>query len=92
MVLTDVVDGSSTELAVEFLGTQTSEIVYGEGPEMQDVVSGEGISLLNNNYLGSQQGQVDGCAETTGASSNDETLENTGVLRAEATPLKTHFL
>lgn len=54
MTDTDVVNGSSTELAVEFLGTQTSKIMYGEGPEMQDVVSGKGISLLNNDNLGSQ--------------------------------------
>lgn len=54
MVLTDVIDGSSTELAVEFLGTQTSKIMYGEGPEMQDIVSGEGVSLLDNDHFGSQ--------------------------------------
>lgn len=34
LLLTDVVDGSGTELAIEFLGTQTSKIMYGEGPEM----------------------------------------------------------
>lgn len=49
-----MVNGSSTELAIELLGTQTSQIMYGEWPEMQDIVAGEGISFLNNNYLSSQ--------------------------------------
>lgn len=53
-LLTDMVNGSSTELAIEFLGTQTAQIMYGEWPEMQDIVAGEGISFLNNNYLSSQ--------------------------------------
>lgn len=34
VLLTDMIDGSSTELAIELLGTQTSKIMYGEGPEM----------------------------------------------------------
>lgn len=55
-LLTNVVDGSSTELAVEFLGPQTSQVVDGERPEVQDVVAGEGISFLDNDHLGSQQG------------------------------------
>lgn len=54
VLLTDMVNSSSTELAIELLGTQTSQIMYGEWPEMQDVVAGEGISFLNNNHLSSQ--------------------------------------
>lgn len=84
--LTDVVDGPSTELAVELLGTQTSQIMYGEGPEVQDIVSGEGISLLNHDHLCSQQGQVDGRAETTGTGSNDETLKDRAASGKAAPP------
>lgn len=54
MLLTDMVDSSGTELAIELFGTQTSKIMYGEGPEMQDIVAGKGISLLNDDNLGSQ--------------------------------------
>lgn len=54
VLLTDMVDGSSTELAIEFLGTQTSQIMDGERPEMQDVVAGEGVSFLNDDHLGSE--------------------------------------
>lgn len=84
ILLTDVVDGPSTELAVELLGTQTSQVMYGERPEVQDVVAGEGVSLLNDDHLSSQQGQINGCAETTGAGSNDETLKDTAAFRAKA--------
>lgn len=54
VLLTDMVNGSSTELAIEFLGTQTSQIMDGERPEMQDVVAGEGVSFLNDDNLGSE--------------------------------------
>lgn len=37
-LLTDMVYGSSTELSVELFGPQTTEVLNGEGPEMQNIV------------------------------------------------------
>ena len=36
---TDMVDGSSTELPIEFLGSKLTEVFNGERPQMQDIVS-----------------------------------------------------
>ncbi len=49
--LTDVVDGASAELAVELLGTKAPEVVNGEGPEVEHIVPGEGVSLLDHHHL-----------------------------------------
>lgn len=75
-VLTDMVYGSCTEFAIEFFGAEAPEVVDSEGPEVQHVVAGEGISLLYHHHLGSQEGQVDGCAKATGSSPNYQTLQN----------------
>lgn len=50
--LTDVVDGASTELPVELLGSQAPQVVDGERPEVQHVVPGEGVPLLHHNHFG----------------------------------------
>lgn len=51
-LLTDVVDGASTELPVELLGSQAPQVMDGERPEVQHVVSGEGIPLLHHDHFG----------------------------------------
>lgn len=45
-----------------------------EGPEMEHVVSGEGVSLLNHHSLAAQQGQLDGCSQATRTPTDDQTL------------------
>lgn len=50
--LTDVVNSTSAEFAIELLGSESSEVMYSEGPKVQDVVPGEGVSLLNNHHFG----------------------------------------
>ena len=74
-ILTDVVYGSSTEFAIELLGPEAPEVMDGVGPQMQHVVPGEGVPLLNHHHLGPQQSQLDGRTQTTRAPSDDQTLE-----------------
>lgn len=75
-VLTDMVYGSCAEFAVELFGAEAPQVVDGEGPQVQHIVAGEGIPLLYDHHLGSQERQVDGCAKATGSSPNDQTLQN----------------
>lgn len=74
-VLTDVVYGSSTEFAVELLGPEAPEVVDGVGPQMQHVVPGEGVPLLNHHDLGPQKSQLDGRPQATWASPDDQALQ-----------------
>lgn len=61
ILLTDMVDGSSTKLAIKLLGSKTPQILNGEGPKMEHIVSGECIPLLQQNHLGSKEAQLYGC-------------------------------
>lgn len=74
LVLTDVVYGSGAELAVELLGPQAPEVVDGIGPEVQHVVAGERVSLLDHHHLGSEQSQLDGRPQATRAPTDDQAL------------------
>lgn len=73
--LTDVVDGASTELPIELLGSQAPQVMDGERPEVQYVVPGEGVPLLHHDHFGPQVGKFNGRAQTTWSSPNDETLQ-----------------
>ena len=41
-------------------------------PEMEDIVPGVSVSLLNNDHLGSQQLSLNGSSKATRSSSNDK--------------------
>lgn len=41
-----MIDSTGTELSIEFFGPEAPEVLDGEGPEMQHIIPGEGISLL----------------------------------------------
>ena len=73
-ILTDVVNGSSTELSVELLGPEAPEVMDGERPEVEDVVPGEGIPLLQQHHSGPQEPQLYCCTQTTWPRPNDHTL------------------
>lgn len=73
-----MVDGSGTEFAIKFLGPEASQVVNGVGPKVQHVVPGEGVSFLNHHHFGAHQSELDGGAQTAGASSDDEALEREG--------------
>lgn len=75
-VLTDMVYGSCTEFAIKLLGAKTSQVMYGEWPQMQNIIAGKGIPLFYDHHLGSQEWQVDGCTKATGSSPNYQTLQN----------------
>ena len=55
-----MVDGAGAELPVELLGSEAPEVVDGVGPEVEHVVPGEGVPLLDHHHLTAQQGQLDG--------------------------------
>lgn len=70
-----MVDGAGAELAVELLGSEAPQVVYGEGPEVEHIVPGEGVSFLDHHHLTAQQGQFDGRPQTTRAATDDQTLK-----------------
>lgn len=56
-----MIDSTSTELPIELLGPEAPEVLDGEGPEVQHIISGESISLLQNHNFGPQKSQFNGC-------------------------------
>lgn len=84
VTLTDVVDGTGAELPVELFGPQAPEVLDGEGPEVQHVVPGEGISLLQQHHLGPEQSQFDGRAQAAWSGTDDETLRAGKIWKLDA--------
>lgn len=74
-ILTDVIDGAGAELAVELLGSEGAEVVDGEGPQVEHVVPGEGVPLLDHHHLAAEQRQLDGRPQATGPAADDQTLK-----------------
>ena len=74
MLLTYMVHGSCTELRVEDFDSQISEIFDDERPDVEDVVSREGCTLLQDVNLCAHQPGFDGHPEAAGARSNDHHL------------------
>lgn len=58
--LTDMIDSTGTEFPIELLGPEAPEVLDGEGPEVQHIVPGESVSLLQQHHFGSQESQLDG--------------------------------
>lgn len=73
-LLTDVIQCPSAEAPVELLGSEAAEVIDGVGPQVQHVVPGEGLSLLQHHHLGPQQGQLHGCPQPTWSSPQHQTL------------------
>lgn len=71
-----MVDGTSTELAVEFLGPESPEVMNCVGPQMEHVVPGEGVPLFNHHHLAAQQTQLNGCPQSTWTPTDDQTLRS----------------
>ena len=59
----DMVDGSGAELAVELLGAQATQVRDVVGPQMQDVVPREPVSLLDHDHSSAEQLRLDGGPE-----------------------------
>lgn len=77
-MLTDVVNGSSTEFAIKLFGAEASQVMNGVGPEVQHVVPGEGVPLLDHHHPGAHQSELDGGAQAARTSSDDEALKREG--------------
>lgn len=63
--LTDVIQRPAAEFAVELLGSEHTEVTNGEGPQVENIVPGERLSLLQHHHLSPQQGQLDGSSQPT---------------------------
>lgn len=66
------------ESAVELLGSKPAEVVNGEGPQVEDIVSGEALPLLQHHHLSPQQGQFDGRSQPTWPRTQHKTLRERG--------------
>lgn len=62
------------EFAVELLGSERAEVINGVGPQVENVVPGERLSLLQHHHLSPQQGQLDGGSQPAWPSAQHETL------------------
>lgn len=69
-----MVDGASAELSIELLGSEAPEVVDSEGPQVEHIIPGKGVPLLDHHHLTAQQCQLDGCPQTTRATANDQAL------------------
>ncbi|PWA31659.1 hypothetical protein CCH79_00006383, partial [Gambusia affinis] len=67
-------DRTSAEFAIELFGAELSEVTDGEGPQVEDVVPGELLPLLQQHHLSSQQGQFDGRPQPTWSRAQHQTL------------------
>lgn len=74
VILTDVVNGACTELSIELFGSEASEVVDGEGPEVQHIIPGKGVSFFNHHHFAAQQGKLNGRPQAAGAAADDQTL------------------
>lgn len=74
LVLTDMVYGSSAELAVELLRAEVPEVVDGVRPKMENVVPGERVPLLDHHHFGSEESELYGRTQAAGASTDDQAL------------------
>lgn len=74
--LTDVVYGAGTELPIELFGSEAPKIMNGERPQVEHVVTGKRVSLLQHNHPSSHEAQLNRCPETTWPRPYDHTLTN----------------
>lgn len=73
-ILTDVIYGPGTKLSIKLFGPKAPQVMNGEGPEVQNIVPREGVSLLDHHHFGTHQSEFNGRPQAAGASSDDEAL------------------
>lgn len=76
--LTDVIQRSRAELPIELLGSEPTEITDGVGPQVEDIVPGESLPLLQHHHLSPEQGQFDGRPQPARPGAQDQTLRDGG--------------
>lgn len=62
-LLTNMIYGSCTKLSIKLLGSEATQVLDGERPEMEDVVPGESVSLFHEHHPRSQKTQLDSCTK-----------------------------
>ena len=73
--LTDVVHGASAELGKELLDPEELEVLDDVGPQVEDVVSGEGGPLLTDYNGGPKQGSLNGCPQAAWSTADYHNLQ-----------------
>lgn len=69
-----MVYGAGTEFSMELFCAEAPQILNGERPQVEDIVAGERVSLLQQDHLGSQKGKFYSRAQATWSCSDDQTL------------------
>lgn len=69
-----MVNGACAELSIELFGSKAPKVMDGEGPEVQHIIPGKGVSFFNQHYFAAQEGQLNGCPQAARATPDDETL------------------
>lgn len=75
-----MIDGPCTELSIELLGSEATQILDGTRPQMEDVVPGESVPLFHQHHPRAQKTQLDSRAKPTRSCAYYQTLtitENT---------------
>ena len=75
-VLTDMVDGSSAELAEKLFGAERLQVVYDHGPQVEHVVAAEAVSFLEHDDTRAEQLCLDGGAQTARAAADHQHLRS----------------
>lgn len=74
VTLTDVVDGTGAELSIEPFGSKAPQVMDGEGPQVEHVVPGEGVSFLQQHHPSSQKAQLHGAPQPAWPRPDDDAL------------------
>jgi hypothetical protein len=78
-VLTNMINGTSTEFSKEFLGTKCSEILNYKRPQMKYIVPGDTITLFYYHNLCTQQLCLYSSTKATWSCSYDQNLQWTKI-------------
>lgn len=69
-----MIQRARAEFAIELFGSELAEVIDGVGPQMENIVSGECLPLLQQHHLSPQQGQFNGHSQATWTSTQHEAL------------------
>lgn len=72
-----MIQRSRAELPVELLGSEATEVTDGVGPQVEDVVPGESLPLLQHHHLSPEQRQFDGRPQPARPGAQNQTLKKT---------------
>jgi len=67
-----VIDGSGAKFSVKLFGSEAAEVVDVVGPQVEDVVPAEAVSLFEDDDLGAEKLSFDGSSKAAGTGADDE--------------------